>query len=168
MALSSQFEFSITSNLTKTSDFGAPASQFSYQKLLALATGTGAGQADVMWGDTRLVTTGATDSIDLVNATFADAFGVAITIAKVKAVALYSYAANTTTLDVTRPAANGVAIFQAAADACRVYAGGWFFWFAGSGNNGATVTAGTADLIDIVNSAGASATYDIFIAGTSA
>ena len=131
-----------------------------------IASGTTTGLADKIWSDQRTVTTGATDSIDLAG-TLTDSFGETVTFVKVKGILISSAAANTTTLQIARPASNGVILFGAASGALAVLsAGGFFCWVDPA--VGVTVTTGTGDLLSIINSAGASAVYDIMIVGTSA
>lgn len=127
-----------------------------------IGNGTGAGLANQVFHDTRTVSSGATDTLDLAGVLL-NGIRQTVTLTALKLLIIKPAAANTTTLTVTRPAANGVPIFSAAGDASPLSANGIFVW--SSPGAGATVTAGTGDLIDIVNSAGASATYDVFFVG---
>jgi len=131
-----------------------------------VANGTTAGRADKVWADTRTVTTGATDSLYLAG-TLTNAFGEVVTFVKLRAIAIKAAAANTTTLQVARPASNGVLLFAAASDALFALSAGGFFCWADPAA-GFAVTAGTGDLLSIINSAGATASYDIVLVGTSA
>lgn len=131
-----------------------------------VANGTSSGMADKVWGDTRTVTTGATDSLDLAGS-LTDAFGETITFVKVKAILVYAAAANTTTLTITRPTAAGVVLFGAAdGTVAALSAGGFFAWVDPAA--GFTVGSTSSDALDIVNSSGASASYEIIVVGTSA
>jgi hypothetical protein len=129
---------------------------------LSITNGTGASQANQLWHDTRTVLTGATDSLDLAGV-LTNGIRQTVTFASIKLVLVKAAAANSTIISVTRPAANGVPIFSAAGDAAPLGPNGVFLW--SSPVSGVTVTASTGDLLDIVNAAGASATYDIFIVG---
>ncbi len=131
-------------------------------------SGTGAAQADLLFADQRSVATGATDSLDLAGV-LAPLVGTSlITMVGVKLVVLFSLPTNTTNLTVTRPATNGVPLFGAAsATLAAIKPGCLFVWYDNTAA-GVVVTAGTGDLIDIVNSAGATAVYDIYVLGDSA
>ena len=167
MALNSAITFDWSAVLTAARDLGNASIPLAKRVALALASGTGANQADVVFADTRTVTTGATDSLDLNGGGLTDGLGTAFAPAKIKAVLVVAAGANTTVLSVQRPAANGVPLFMAAGDGINLRPGAAFAW-ASPDATGVTVTAGTGDLLDIVNAAGASATYDIIIIGTSA
>ena len=152
----------IDSKLLSSLDLSTPDDSLLYQILSTLSNGTGANQASQQWSDTRTVTTGATDSLDLAGS-LTNAFGVTLTFTKIKVLLVKAATNNSTTLQVTRPASNGVVLFLAAGDAIVLQAGAWLLWF---DPNGIAVTAGTGDLLNIVNTAGNSANYDIVIIGT--
>lgn len=133
----------------------------------SVAAGTAAGLADKVWSDTRVVTTGATDSLDFAG-TLTDAFGAVVTFVKIRAILALASAANTTTLQALRPAANGLVLFGAASGSLAAVSFGGVMICWADPQAGITVTAGTGDLLSIVNSAGASATYTIAVLGTSA
>jgi hypothetical protein len=134
---------------------------------ITIVSGTAAGQVDKVWSDTRVVTTGATDSIDLAG-TLTDSFSAVTTFVKVRAILAVAAGANTTTLSAARPAANGSIVFAAASDQIAgVSFGGIIFAWADL-QAGVAVAAGTTDLFSVINSAGASATYSIAVLGTSA
>lgn len=128
------------------------------------ADGTGANQAAILWSDTRTLTTGATESLDLSGTALTDAFGAAVALTSIKGIVLYSSTANTTNLTIGN-VANGLAtIFGAATQSLTLHPGEllvkWTPLAAGY-----VVTAGTADLLKVANAAGASAIYDIIIIG---
>lgn len=166
MPLSLSLKAGIRGNHTSTLDLGTPAFPIDVSAAVTLDNGTGANQADRVFTDTRTVTTGATDSLDVAGS-LTDAFGATITMARVKALYIKSASTNTTDLQLTRPASNGVPLFAATSDAIVIKPGGVFFWAAPDAT-AIPVTAATADLINIVNGAGASAVYDIVIVGASA
>jgi hypothetical protein len=131
----------------------------------ALSDGTGANQADVIFCDTRSVATGATDDLDLNGGGLLDPFGVAFAPAKVKALYIKSAAANTTNLTIGNDALPLPVL--SADDTITLQPGGVLLitWPAAAG---IAVGAGATDTLQIVNGAGATATYDIVIVGTSA
>lgn len=131
-----------------------------------LDSGTGTGQADVMWTDTRTIAASGTEDIDL-KASLLTPLGQAFTPAKLKFILVRAASGNTNNVNVTRSASNGVPFLGAAGDIVPVLPGGHFSWSAPGA--GITVTASTGDLITIANSSsGSSVTYDIVLIGTSA
>jgi hypothetical protein len=169
MALATTVSLRLYATLTGTAaDLAtAPVSVVDSSNTLSLTTGTGANQADKIWSDTRTVTTGATDTLDFAGTALDDPFGADFVPAKIKSILIVAAAANTTDLTVSRPASNGVPFLAAASDAFVLKPGGAFLLHNQSAA-GIAVTAGTGDLIDITNSAGASANYNIVVVGTSA
>lgn len=135
-----------------------------------MQTGTGTGQADRIFHDTRTLAASASEDLDLVG-TLLDAFGTAITMVKLKAIIVSAAAANVNNVLVGGVAA-GVASFlsPAATGIVTVRPGALFAMCAGQADSvGYAVTATTADLLHIANSgAGTSVTYDVIVIGTSA
>lgn len=167
MPLSGKLVASAVLELTNPQDLGTGRFPLELTKRIAIANGVGANQSDRLFTDTRTVAASGTDSLDLAGV-LTDPFGATFTLAKLKGVFVFAASANSNNVVVTRPATNGVPIFSAAGDALPVRPGGLFLWAAPDAT-GVAVTAGTGDLIDIVNSgAGTSVTYDIVILGTSA
>lgn len=173
MALSSvEFLFRLTATQTGANDFGGPAFTPKMEKRISLVAGTSASQADQLFMDFRSVGDGADDDIDLAGV-LTDVFGTTLTM--VEMVGLFvingqdDAAANTTDLTIgigsnpfvgflggttptIGPLKPGAAIMLAAGDA------------AGLG----TITATTADILRIGNSAGAANNYSIGIVARSA
>lgn len=167
MALSLAIKAGIRGNHTNVLDLGTAGLPIDVQAAISLATGTGANQADLLWSDTRTIAASATDSLDL-SGTLAGAFGAAQVFARIKAVFVKAAAANTNNVNVTRPSSNGAPLFLAAGDGIPVRPGGAFLWVAPD-VTGVAVTAGTGDLLDLVNSAGGTTvSYDIVVVGCSA
>ena len=168
MALSTLIESRINATLKGVADIGTPTLTQDESARYQWENGVGANQADVLWSDERTVTTGATDSIDLAGV-LTGLLGGTLTMVKVKAIRVRnsqkSGVANTTVISLTRPATNGVPIFAAAGDAIPIHPGGEVL-IVNPAAAGYVVTAATGDLIDIVNAAGASATYRIEVLGT--
>lgn len=153
---------------TGSGDLGPGSDTARIAKALVLSAGTGADQADRCYAKSRTVNASTTDTLDVATGGgLTDIRGQALALAKVKAIVIRNTHA-TQAITLTRPAANGVPIFAAAGDAVTIPAGGVFALAAPGAAGLATVTGGTGDLIDIVNGAGSSATYEIAIVGTSA
>jgi hypothetical protein len=128
------------------------------------ANGTGNSQADLFWDDTRTLATATAESLDLAGS-LSKALGGTLTLVGLKAILVTAASANTTNLTVGGGATT-VPLFTATNDSITVRPGGAFLWVAP--NTGVVVTATTADLLEISNAAGASATYSIMVVGTSA
>lgn len=158
----SRLAISLSALLSDSLDLSTVRDDLSKSYSLDLANGSGAGQANQVFHDTRTVASGATDSLDLAGV-LQNAIRQSVVFTAIKLVIVKAAAGNTTILSVTRPAANGVPIFAAASDACPVGPNGVFVWC--SPGAGVAVTAATGDLLDIVNAAGASATYDVIVVG---
>ena len=167
MALTLSVKAGIRGVQTSPLDLGTADFPVDVLANVALASGTGANQADVIFTDTRTLTASATENLDLAG-TLTNAFGVTVTMARVKAILIKAAAANTNDVQVSRPAANGVPLFLAASDAIPVRPGGFLAWCAPDAT-AIVVTASTGDLLTITNSAGGtSVTYDVVIVGASA
>jgi len=159
----------ITSTLTGTLLEGAtPQFPLNLTWAAPLTTGVAANNADKIY--TAQITLGpsAGQDIDLAGV-LTDPFGVALTFVKLKGVAIRAAVANTNSVNISRPASNGVPWFLAASDAIALGPGGLFL-FVNPGLAGiATVTPATGDLLRVDNSgAGTSVIFDIVVIGTSA
>jgi hypothetical protein len=124
--------------------------------------GTGANQASIVYSATRTLAASAAESLDLVGA-LTDAFGNTFNADRMKAIKITAASGNTNTVNVTRPASNGVPFFLSAGDGIGLTPGAGFMgvW---PDANGINVTASTGDLITFTNSAGStSVTYSIAI-----
>jgi len=168
MPLTADIQLSVTGKHTGALDLGTATFPFTLTSSFSLHSGTGAGQADRVFTDTRTLAASATENLDLAGV-LTDAFGVTLTFVTIKAVIIRAAAANNAAnaVQVTRPASNGVPFLMAAGDGISLAPGYTFAWF-GSGA-GVTVTPATGDLITVTNSAGTnSVNYDVVIIGTSA
>ncbi|MEU4578927.1 hypothetical protein [Nonomuraea sp. NPDC023979] len=167
MAFRLQSFFELEAELTSPLDLTTPTAALRVARQLALATGTGAGQADMIWSDSFSIAASATQAIDLAGS-LPGPLGGTLTFAKIKMVVVAAAAANVNNVNVVRDATSGAPLFLALGDGIAVHPGGLFVWYAPSAA-GAPVTAGTADLINLVNSAaGSPVTGDVVIVGASA
>lgn len=170
MALTSKLSVGVSGKQTTTLDFGTPEASLAKTFSVSLASGTGAGQADRIFTDTRTLGASGTEDLDLAGV-LTDAFGATLTFAKVKAIYIAAAAGNTNNVVVGGAASNGfITWVGGATHTVTVRPGGAFALFAGSADaNGYAVTAGTGDKLTVTNSAGTtSVTYDIAVIGTSA
>jgi hypothetical protein len=125
--------------------------------------GTGDGQAQLCYQGVRSLATGANEDLDVAGS-LTNLYGAAV-FTKLKLVVFYAAKTNTTNITVSRPAANGVPLFAAVSDALAPLKPGGFFAFADPSTAGVAVTAATADLINVANSAGATGTYTVVLCG---
>lgn len=168
MALTSNVSVSLTATQTTALDLGTATFAPALNAALALASGTGADQADKIWTDTRTLTASATEDLDLAG-TLTDAFGATVTFVKVKAIVVSAAAANTNDVVVGGASATQLGIFSDASDKVPVKPGGFFVLAAPGAAGLCTVGAGSTDLLKVANSAGSTGvTYSIAVIGTSA
>ena len=168
MALTTNVSLEVIARLTGAGDLGNASAPLDYSKLIAMGDGTGLNQADVLWHDQRTLGSGANEDLDLAGS-LTDLLGNAITVVDLKLVLFHVPTAGAGPITVSRPASNGVPLFGAASDSVKVMGGGAFLWVNPDATDVVTVTAGTGDLINVLNDDGAaSVTYDVIIAGTSA
>lgn len=167
MSLTSSIKLNVSAVQSSALDLGTRSFPAALNLAIALANGTGANQADLMFSDTRTLTASATEDLDLA-ASLTDSFGATITFARIKAIIISAASGNANNVNVTRPASNGVPLFLAASDGLAVRPGG-LFALVGPDATGVAVTAGTGDLLTFTNSAGStSVSYSIIILGASA
>jgi hypothetical protein len=166
MALTSRITAQIDATETGTLDLGSKTAKISAAIALALANGTGNDQADVIWSDERTIAASANDDLDLAGS-LVGAFGNTLTFAKIKAILVIADDANTNNVVIGAAAsAQFVGPFGAATHTIAVRPGGVFL--IAIPDTGWTVTATSADLLRIANSAGGTpVTYKLVIVGTS-
>lgn len=164
MALTSTITIQIASTYSLALDLVSKTANLIKNPSVQLDSGTGLGQADVIFSDTR--STAGTDSLDMIGGGLLDNLGNVWAPARIKGIIVVAAAANTGNVLFRRPATNGVPFFTAAADEVPIHPGGIVVILAPSAA-GYVVTTATADLIELAASAG-TVTYDIYIIGASA
>jgi hypothetical protein len=164
MALTSSITIGVVATLTNAGDLVTATAPLTYRNTWSLTDGAGANQAQQIFCDTRTLAASANEDIDLAGV-LTNAFGTTLTFTKVKAIIIKAADANTNSVVVSRPASNGVPIFDNASDSITLPPDGCLALVIPSAA-GKTVTASTGDLLNIANSAGStSVTYDIIIIG---
>lgn len=168
MPLTSTLLVDFAATLTKALDLVTGEAPLRTRVSTALASGTGANQADKIFSDQRTLTASSTEDLDLAGS-LTDAFGDTITFARIKAILVIADAGNANNVLVGGAAANQFINWVGdASDKVVVRPGGVFCLIAPDATAYA-VTAGTGDLLRIGNSgAGTSVTYKIVIIGASA
>lgn len=170
MTLSSLVSVNVQGAQSTALDLGNAA--FTLQKTYSTsyANGTAAGQADKLFSDTRTLVASANEDLDL-NGVLADALGVTLSLARVRAIMIAAAAGNTNNVVVGGAASNGfVSPFGGATHQVNVRPGGFLVLATGLADaTGYVVTAATGDLLRITNGgAGTPVTYDIVVLGASA
>lgn len=168
MSLSASFKASLRGLFETVLDLGSAQFPVDLQAAAAFTNGTGLGAADLIFTDTRTLAASATENLDCAGGGLTTPLGAAFTCARLKGVLIRCPSTNPHDLVFSRPAANGVPIFEAASDAVRVKPGGWFA-MAAPDAAGWVVTAGTGDLLTATNGGGGGAiSYDVVLIGASA
>lgn len=169
MAVTANISASVSGTQSSALDLGTISFPFATTGSTAFSSGTGAGQVDRVFTDTRTLTASGTEDLDLAGS-LTDAFGATITFARIKAIYVSALSTNTNNVQVTRPASNGVPWLMAAGDGIALRPGAFCIWGSGVADaTGVAVAAGTGDLVTFTNSAGTTGvTYTVVIVGCSA
>ncbi|WP_282698228.1 hypothetical protein [Streptomyces sp. CC208A] len=156
--------------LVKTTTLGGTTrAPQSLARSMSLADGTGAGKADRVWSDRRTLAASGSEDLDLADVLL-DAFGGAISFARVKGIVIAAAAGNTNNVVVGNASANAWAPLLGATGTVTLRPGAFLAVGTGAADaTGYAVTASTGDLLKIANSgAGSTVTYDIHVIGASA
>ncbi|MFG2780822.1 hypothetical protein ACGFY7_23580 [Streptomyces prunicolor] len=169
MPLTSSLAVSAGGTLTSALDMGTGSASQTLSRSLSLTSGTAAGKADKLWADRRTLAASATEDLDLAGVLL-DAFGVAVTFARIKGLVIAASKDNTNNVVVGAAASAPWITLLGATHTLTLRPGAFVAVGTGSADAvGYAVTATTADLLKIANSgAGTSVTYDIHIIGASA
>ncbi|MEO3875527.1 hypothetical protein ABGB18_42670 [Nonomuraea sp. B12E4] len=166
MAFSLQSNWQLQSELTAPLDLSTPTSLLKLARQLNFAEGAGAGQANMIWHDKVTINASSTQTVDLAG-TLTGPFGTTLTFARVKMLLVLASPGNTNNVNVVRDSTNGVPLFLAAGDGVPVKPGGMLWWYDPTAA-GVSVTAGSGDLLNLVNSgAGTSVSADVVVVGAS-
>lgn len=151
--------------LTGAVDLGSIVHRFSWERALSYVDGAGAGAVNLLWTDKRQIAASSNDDIDLAGA-LVDALGAAVVFARVKAIGVYAWSANTNNVVVgNHPTAAFVGPFGGATHTHALQPGSVYEWGTPTAA-GFAVTATTADILRIANSgAGTVVDYEIAILG---
>lgn len=169
MPLTSGLSIAADATLTSALDLGVATANTPIRRSLNLANGTGAGAADKVFSDRRTLAASAAEDLDLAGV-LTDAFGATITFARIKGLIIAASSANANNLVIGAASSNAWATLLNATGTITLRPGATLALMAGAAD--ATcygVTAGTGDLLHVVNGAGGtSVTYDVLIIGASA
>ena len=165
MPLNTKVLLDLDADYTSALDLSTTENHLDFTRQIALATGTGANQADKIWHDERTLTASANEALDLAGV-LTDAFGALLTFARVKGLLVYANPANTNNVLVGGAVSNAFVNWVSdATDVVVVRPGGLFATFA---PDATAFAVGTGDQLKVTNSgAGTSVTYDIVVIGSS-
>jgi hypothetical protein len=153
----------LTGTMLSSNDLSTVQQVVAISKSLDFTNGTSSNQFNTIWMDQRSISASSTEDLDLAGS-LTDAFGATITFTAVKGIYVFAATANTNNVEVGGAAANTFLWFKDATDIQVVTPGG--VYLSTRPGTGATVTAGTGDILKVANSgAGTSVTYDIAIFG---
>lgn len=169
MALTSSMSMSAAATQSVAADLGSATRLANVRRAVALATGTGAGQADLAFSDRRTIAASGTENLDLAG-TLVDSFGATITFVKVKGIYIAASAANTNSVVVGAAGSNPWVGLLNSTGTVTLRPGMGFMAIAGQADaTGMGVVAATGDLLKVANSGGTTGVdYDVVIIGTSA
>jgi hypothetical protein len=169
MALNSTFQLNIVASLLQSLDLADAQVNANKTYKSALTSGTAAGQADLVFHDTRTIAPSSNDDLDLAGV-LAGLLGGTLTFVRIKGLIVAAAAANTNNVVVGAAASNQWATLLNATGTVQVRPGALFAAYVGEADaTGWAVTAGTGDILRIANGgAGTSVNYDLFVIGASA
>jgi len=153
--------------LTSSIDLGSVTWNTPALALTDLPQGTGSGQADLVYADTRTIAASGTYSLDLVGTQDVNVFGVANAFAKIKGIWIYAATGNTNSVVVGNGTNPFVGPFSAGTITITIPPGGELLLTAPVG--GWTTTGGASDILKLANSgSGTGVDVSTIIWGTSA
>jgi hypothetical protein len=163
--LSGNINIAMAITLLNAMDIGGANYPINFGANFSFENGSGDNQANAAWTDERTIAASGSENLDMVGV-LADAFGATISISKIKALLVAASANNTNDVLIGGHATAALAsFFGDATDVLRVKPGGAIALIAPK-SAGYPVTATTADLIKVANSAGGSSvTYKILVIG---
>jgi hypothetical protein len=168
MALKASLAFTFAAELTKAFDLAAGAVPYALSRNFSWADGVGAGQANRIYQDRNTLAASGTIDIDLAGSLL-DVYGDAVTFARIKAIIITAADANANNVVVGGVAAGLSTIIQPQTTGNVVVRPGSTFMVAAGAADavGYLVTATTADLLHIINSAGGTGVdYELIIVGS--
>ena len=166
MALSGSIALQLQGILSTTRDLGAASCTETLSQRVTITDGSTANKATQVWGDTRTLGNGANEELDL-NGSLTNGVGATVSFTRVIAIGISAAAANTSTITVGGASSNAWEPWAGASgDKIKIRPGGCLMLTAPDAT-GLAVTAGTADLLKILNdAAGATAAYSLIIMGS--
>jgi len=168
MALKTSLAFQIAADLTKAFDLGGGTVGQGLARNYGFTDGAGAGQANRVYQDKNTLAASGTIDVDL-SGSLLDVYGDAVVFARIKALVVTAAAGNTNNVVLGGVAAGISTIFAPqTTGTLAVRPGGLFVVACGVADAiGYVVTATTADLLHIINSAGGTGVdYELIVIGS--
>lgn len=152
---------SIRASLAGSGDLGTPKAPANIEKLVQFVAGSANdSQADLLFSDVRSLTSGSSENLDMAGV-LAGPLGGTITAAEVVAIYIEADADNTTNLAFFGAASNAFdGPLGGTTPALTLKPGDCALM---ASRDGWTVTAGTGDLLKVVNGSGAAAAYTVLL-----
>ena len=165
MSASAKVNIDVDAAFGGSPDLGTAVHKFFESYAQTFEDGAGANQIDQIFSDTRTLTTGANEDLDLAGG-LTNALGDTLTFTAIKGIIISADLANGDNIEVGGAASNGFINWVGdATDQVLIEAGGSFSLITPSAA-GYAITAGTGDLLRITNADGAAAaTYTIILLG---
>ena len=165
MSVTALIDLNVRGTQFGTNDLGTPQMPFQLADRTEFSPGAGAGQANIVFADTRTIAASANDDLDLAGS-LPGALGGTIGFALVRAIIIRAAAGNTNNVVVGGAPSNGfVGPFGAAAHTVAIRPGDELLIT--NRGPGWTVTPGTGDLLRVANGgAGSTVSYDIILIGS--
>jgi hypothetical protein len=164
MSVSATLDINLKGTIYGVNDLGTPQMPFALNERVTFDPGASAGQANIVFTDTRTIAASSNDDLDLVGV-LPHPLGGTITFAVVRSIIVRAAAGNTNNVVIGAAASNQfVGPFGAATHTLALRPGEEMVVT----NRGAgwTVTAGTGDILRIANGgSGTPVTYDIVLLG---
>jgi hypothetical protein len=165
MALTANVGVVAQSEYTKANDLSTTKDQVALAISLPFTEGTGDDQADRLFHDKRTLGDGASENLDL-SGSLADVYGATLTFVKIKAMIIQNLS-SARTLTIGNASSNAfINWVGGTTHMVNIPPGGVLALVAPKA--GFAVTAGTGDILKVLNSAGGACDYHIWIIGTSA
>lgn len=166
MSAQANIKLSIDAHLDAAIDLGTVAQALLYGPTYVFSDGTGADQIKQVFADTRTLTASSTEDLDLAGG-LTNALGQSITFTKIRAIAIKASSSNTNNVLVGGAASAQFATWVGNSSDIVVVRPGGLLVLVAPDATGYEVTATSADLLRIGNSAGStSVSYDIVLLGT--
>jgi hypothetical protein len=165
MALTTTGSWRVTGTLTKAIGALTGSIALDLSSTMALAAGTGLGAADKVYYARPTIAGSTTLSLDLQGGLL-DVYGDAFTVARVKLNALTSDVIHCPIVIQLSRASAGIPLLGATGDFINIRPGGSLVWYAPDAT-AVVVTATTADLVDIINTAAGNVQPEVLIIGVS-
>lgn len=128
MSLTTAITLHLATTYTGSLDLSTVRDVLDLNRNISLADGDGADQADMMFSDSRTLADAATETHDIYAGALVDAFGVAVTIEKLKFMYLYNSSSDASLLILG--GATPLGICSDASDIIILPPGGKFIWSA--------------------------------------